>query len=108
MQHYPYGRLFEFDASSDDYQRFLDKDISVTGLLCGNKTKISSGFAREIEKSFDQKILYDGGRRYAWIFPSDLEGKYIKNDAWFEFNFFLPKGSYATVLLEEIAKKELI
>jgi tRNA pseudouridine13 synthase len=107
MQHYPYGRLFELDLSSDDYKRFLAGDISPTGVLCGKRAKYSSGFAKEIEKDFIQEINANGQRRYAWIFPQDIKGIYKAEGAWFEFNFFLPKGSYATVLLEEIAKKEI-
>ena len=61
---------------------------------------------------FEEPILEDiqlvnGERRYAWVFPKDLEGKYREKDFWFELNFFLPKGSYATTLLEEIAKHPL-
>ncbi|MDD2450254.1 MAG: tRNA pseudouridine(13) synthase TruD [Sulfurimonas sp.] len=29
-------------------------------------------------------------------------------EAQYEFNFTLPKGSYATVLIEEIAKRKLL
>ncbi len=107
MQHYPYGRLFEYDGEEKEAKRFLEKDVAVTGLLCGKRAKITSEYAREIEKSFDEAIHADGARRYAWVFPEDIEGKYKEEDAWFEFNFSLPKGSYATVFLEEIAKKEI-
>jgi tRNA pseudouridine13 synthase len=106
MQHYPFGRLFEFD-NQEDYERFVKKDIAPTGLLCGKRAKHSTLYAREIEKSFDEEINADGQRRYAWVFPDDISGKYKSQEAWYEFNFFLPKGSYATVLLVEIAKKEI-
>jgi len=36
-----------------------------------------------------------------------MEGEYKENEAWFEFHFTLPKGCYATVLIEEIAKREI-
>jgi len=107
MQHYPYGRLFWYEHSQEDLQRFFNRDISVTGLLSGKKVKHAQGYAREIEKSFDEEIQADGGRRYAWIFPEEISGKYIENEAWYEFGFTLPKGSYATVFLEEIAKQEI-
>ncbi len=107
MQHYPYGKLYEFDASLEEAVRLKTKDVAPTGLLCGKRAKLSSGYAREIEKSFDETIQADGGRRYAWVFPEDIEGKYIAEEAWYEFHFTLPKGSYATALLEEIAKKEI-
>ena len=107
MQHYPYGRLFEYDGEEGEASRFMQKDVAVTGLLCGKRAKVAAEYAREIEKSFDEKILADGTRRYAWVFPEEIEGRYKEEDAWFEFKFSLPKGSYATVFLEEIAKKEI-
>ena len=107
MEHYPHGRLFDFDGSEHDYTRFKERDISVTGLLCGKKVKVTSGIAREIEKDFDDDINADGARRYAWVYPTDIEGRFNQVEAQYEFNFTLPKGSYATVLLEEIAKKKI-
>jgi tRNA pseudouridine13 synthase len=107
MEHYPYGRLFDFEATEEDFRRFNEKDISVTGLLCGKKVKISSGIARGIEKDFDDEINADGARRYAWVFPQDIEGRFKQEEAQYEMNFSLPKGSYATVLLEEVAKRKI-
>lgn len=108
MEHYPYGRLFEYDQSEHDLKRFNDRDISVTGLLCGKKAKVSNSFARDIEKDYDDNINADGARRYAWIYPTDVEGRFNQQEAQYELNFTLPKGSYATVLIEEIAKRKLI
>nr|WP_321265494.1 tRNA pseudouridine(13) synthase TruD [uncultured Sulfurimonas sp.] len=107
MEHYPYGRLFDFEATQEDFSRFKEKDISVTGLLCGKKAKISSGVSRTIEKDFDDEINADGARRYAWVFPQDIEGRFKQEEAQYEMNFSLPKGSYATVLIEEIAKRKI-
>ncbi|MEA1916670.1 MAG: tRNA pseudouridine(13) synthase TruD [Campylobacterota bacterium] len=103
MMHYPYGRVFEY--SSEDYARFLEKDISPTGLLCGKRVKNSIQTALEIEKEYIQEMQEDGARRYAWVYPQDIESEYKENDAWFELHFSLPKGSYATTLLEELAKR---
>lgn len=108
MEHYPHGRLFEFDGSDHDFERFNNRDISVTGLLCGKKTKYADGIAGTIEKEFTDDVNIDGARRYAWVYPTDVEGRFKDQEAQYEFNFTLPKGSYATVLIEEIAKKELI
>jgi len=107
MQHYPYGRLFDYTGDEEDIQRFNDRNISVTGLLCGKKVKLSSDMAGVIEKDFDDEINVDGTRRYAWIYPTDIEGRFNKIEAQYELNFTLPKGSYATVLLEEIAKRKI-
>ena len=69
---------------------------------------MSSDLAGTIEKDYDDDINADGARRYAWIYPTEIEGRFKEQEAHYEFNFTLPKGSYATVLLEEIAKKKLI
>lgn len=107
MEHYPYGRLFDFDGSDEDLERFNTRDISVTGLLCGNKVRMSSDTAGVIEKDYNDVISADGARRYAWVYPTDLEGRFNKVEAQYELNFTLPKGSYATVLIEELAKKKI-
>lgn len=107
MEHYPHGRLFDFDGSEEDLTRFNERNISVTGLLCGNKVKMSSDMAGEIEKDFNDVINADGARRYAWIYPTDVEGRFNQVEAQYELNFTLPKGSYATVLIEELAKKKI-
>lgn len=108
MEHYPHGRLFDFNESEDDLERFLNRDITVTGLLCGKKVKTSSELAGIIEKDFDDDINADGARRYAWVYPTEVEGRYNSMEAQYEMNFTLPKGSYATVLVEEVAKRKLL
>ncbi len=107
MEHYPYGRLFDYDGSDEDLERFNARDISVTGMLCGKKVKMSSDTAGQIEKDFDDEINADGARRYAWIYPTGVEGRFNPIEAQYELNFTLPKGSYATVLIEELAKKKM-
>lgn len=107
MEHYPHGRLFDFEETQEDLDRFNDRGISPTGLLCGTKVKVASGIAGTIEKDFDDEINADGARRYAWVFPQDIEGRFKPVEAQYEMNFTLPKGSYATVLLEEIAKRKI-
>lgn len=108
MEHYPYGRLFYFDGSDEDLERFNTSNISPTGMLCGKKVKMSSDMAGEIEKDFNDDINADGARRYAWVFPTDVEGRFNAIEAQYELNFSLPKGSYATVLIEELAKRKLL
>ena len=105
MEHYPHGKLFDYDE--EDLERFNDRAISVTGLLCGTKVRHSTGLAGEIEKNFDDEIKADGARRYAWIYPTEVEGRFNQVEAQYEMNFTLPKGSYATVLIEEIAKRKI-
>ncbi len=107
MEHYPHGRLFEYEGAPEDLERFNTRNITVTGLLCGKKARVASGAARNIEKEFDDEINEDGARRYAWIYPTEIEGRFNQVEAQYEMNFTLPKGSYATVLIEEIAKRKI-
>ncbi|MEJ2467907.1 MAG: tRNA pseudouridine(13) synthase TruD [Campylobacterales bacterium] len=107
MMHYPHGRPFEYDGSEEEVERFLERDIVPTGLLVGKRAKRSTGASRVIEKEYDAVHEIDGQRRYAWIFPEEIEGQYRDENAWYELHFTLPKGSYATVLIEEIAKRKI-
>ncbi|PHM16815.1 MAG: tRNA pseudouridine(13) synthase TruD [Sulfuricurvum sp. PD_MW2] len=107
MMHYPYGKIFHYE-SDEEVERFLKRDISITGLLSGKRATRSVGLSEAIEKEYDAiSSGIDGARRYGWIFPEAIEGEYKENDAWFELHFTLPKGCYATVLIEEIAKREI-
>jgi len=106
MLHYPHGKLFSFDEEND-IERFKNRDISPTGLLCGTRVKNSDDIAHTIEKEFSADIAIDGARRYAWVFPTDIEYEYKEDKAWYELHFTLPKGSYATVLIEELAKRSI-
>lgn len=107
MMHYPYGKLFNYEEESE-VERFEKKDISFTGLLSGKRATKATLLAGEIESSYDTITTgIDGARRYGWIFPEECEGEYKENEAWYELHFTLPKGCYATVLIEEIAKREI-
>ncbi len=106
--HYPFGKIFYVEDMPVEAERFWQRQISPTGLLPGRRVKRADGLAREIEKDFDDERIEEfGDRRYAWVFPEDIQGRYKEKEAWYELSFFLPKGSYATVLLEEIAHKKL-
>lgn len=99
MCHYPFGKNFYLEIL-EDTERFYKKDIVPTGLLPGKKALRAKDYARKIEEKYDELIPANGDRRSAWIFPEILEKTYIKEKAWYEFSFILPKGSYATVLVE--------
>ena len=110
MLHYPFGKGFEVlpDEVEEAVKRFEERDSVPSGILIGKKARTSKEDAFLFEEPILEDIqLVNGERRYAWVFPKDLEGKYREKDFWFELNFFLPKGSYATTLLEEIAKHPL-
>lgn len=106
LMHYPHGRPFDFEGD-EEIERFMQREIVPTGLLIGKRAKRSTGFSRVIEKEYDAVHEIDGQRRYAWVFPEGIEGEYRENDAWYELHFTLPKGCYATVLIEEIAKRKI-
>lgn len=107
LMHYPHGRPFEFEGADEEIERFMERDVVPTGLLVGKRAKRSTGVSRTIEKAYDAVHEIDGERRYAWIFPEEIEGKYREEEAWYELHFTLPKGCYATVLIEEIAKRKI-
>jgi tRNA pseudouridine13 synthase len=102
FSHYPYGRIFTIENLEEEAQKFYDRDRVPTGLLCGKRVKLSEGLAFEIEKEFDEKTGTDGARRFAWVFPEELESNYKEDKNWMELQFYLPKGSYATEVIAEI------
>ena len=108
MQHYPYGKLFIND-DTQNHIRFYNHQISPTGLLYGAKSVLAKDLAGQIESKFIDDLLQNelGSRRFAWIFIDHLEFKYKEEIANGEFNFSLPKGSYATILLNLIANREI-
>lgn len=109
MQEYPYGKsspLQDFDRAST---MFTEKKISPTGLLAGAKAQRAFSDARHLEHPFDDEELYalKGDRRYAWVYPENLAFSYNASKQQLRIQFYLPKGSYATTFLEEIAKRSL-
>ena len=103
LSHYPYGKIFNIEDLETESDKFLARDRVPTGLLCGSIVKKSIDLAYEIEKEFDEKVQQeDGARRFAWIFPEDLESNYKEEKNWMEIQFSLPKGSYATEVIAEI------
>ncbi len=109
MKSYPYGKSYPVQDFEKSTREFLDKKASPTGLLCGSKAKRALSDAKHLEEEFDDTELYSlkGDRRYAWIWPEDLAFSYDEKEKSFRIQFYLPKGSYATTFLEEIAKKSL-
>ena len=88
-----------------DGDLFFDKNKKIiTGLLPGRKVKRSTSKAYEIEKEFDDEYVYAKGyRREAWVKVSNIKNKYNKEKEELVLEFDLPKGSYATVVIENIA-----
>ena len=95
-----------FTPKNIPQQDFEDAKVMPTGLLCGRDVFRARDAAREIEEKYDDGFLYEKGlRRPAIIFPKDIEYNYHKDFNIFTIAFTLPKGSYATVFLENIANR---
>ncbi|WP_418179144.1 tRNA pseudouridine(13) synthase TruD [Aliarcobacter lanthieri] len=102
LSHYPFGKIFTIDNVEEEGEKFLVRDRVPTGLLSGKRVKVSENIAFDIEKEFQVDIPEDGARRFAWIFPENLQSNYKEDKNWIELQFYLPKGSYATELIAEI------
>ncbi len=109
LHHYPAGKAFVCEDDEAELPRFIDKGISIAGWLFGGKNIRAEAKAGEVEEKIFQEALpfldkLNGSRRFAWSFLEDVEGVYKEEEAWFEMHFSLPKGSYATVIIEELTK----
>ncbi len=102
FSHYPYGKIFHIENVAEEAEKFYQRDRVPTGLLSGKKTKLAVDDALQFEEEFIKETKEDGSRRFAWIFPSEISSEYKEEKAWFELNFELPKGSYATELISEL------
>ncbi|MEA2047173.1 MAG: tRNA pseudouridine(13) synthase TruD [Campylobacterota bacterium] len=107
MMHYPYGRLFNVENLEEEAKRFMQKDIMPAGLLPGKKTKHAQGSAGIIEAPFIKEIMLNGARRYAWIEVTEISKNYVEEKAQYELSFVLPKGCYATNVLDVLRGKSL-
>ena len=88
---------------------FEQKKIAPTGLLCGAHALRAKNDAYHLEEPFDDTELSSlkGDRRFAWIWPKEVETQYRQDTKSLKVSFTLPKGSYATSFLEEIGKFSL-
>ena len=85
-----------------------ERKLVLTGLMPGKKPWRAKGVAGEIESEFDDMaVLSPGERRVAWTYPSKIRFEYKKEEGFFELSFTLGKGAYATVLLENLANRDL-
>lgn len=95
----------KLSAMEGDVYNLHDRNI-ITGLLPGRDIIRAKGEARKLEEQFDDMFIHEKGyRRDAWIKPQDIKNKFIKDKNWLELEFILPKSSYATVFIENIANK---
>jgi len=85
-----------------------ERKAYISGLLAGKKTWRAQGEAGVIEQDFDDlDVIAHGDRRAAWIYPSKISSSYDKQAQSYHLQFILPKGAYATVLLENLANRNL-
>ena len=102
MSHYPFGKIFFAEDMESEAEKFNKMDRVPTGILPGKRVKRSNAIAAAIEKEYDKELLIDGARRFAWVFPTEVSSEYKEEKNHFELSFSLPKGSYATTLIEEL------
>ncbi len=107
MMHYPYGRVFELESIEEESKRFLEFDIAPSGLLAGKRVSSCEKVAGVIEKKYNEEINENGSRRYAWIKVTDIKKRYVEEKAHYELEFTLPKGSYATNVLDVLRGESL-
>ena len=106
---YPYGKTNFVKDMHQSAQAFELKKIAPTGLLCGANALRAKSDAYYLEEEYDDTELSSlkGDRRFAWIWPKEVETKYDNEAKKLTVDFYLPKGSYATTFLEEIGKFSL-
>ena len=102
LSHYPFGKIFTIEELEEESNKFYERDRVPTGLLSGKRVKNSLDLAYAIEKEYEAQTGEDGARRFAWIFPEEVESNYKEDKNWMELKFYLPKGSYATEVIAEI------
>jgi len=106
---YPYGKPRYVKDMTLSAQAFREGKISPTGLLCGANALRAKSDAGYLEEPFDDTELGSlrGDRRFAWIWPKEVETEYFQESKKLKADFYLPKGAYATTFLEEIGKFSL-
>jgi len=110
------GGLFDVEDVKAEQQRFQKKEITFTGPIYGSKMRWASNEAGDIEKEiFEEENLslelfkkkkVPGSRRVALLYIDAIS--YKSTPEGLRVEFFLPKGSYATVVLREIMKEEVL
>lgn len=106
---YPNGKYNYVKDMMQSSESFKSKQLSPTGLLCGANIERSYSDAYHLEEPYDDTELHalKGDRRFAWIWPQEVETHYAVETQQLNVTFYLPKGAYATTFLEEIGKFSL-
>ena len=103
---YPHGKSGFVKDMQQSAIGFEAQKITPTGLLCGSHALRAQSDAWHLEEPYDDTELVSlkGDRRFAWIWPRQITTEYDRECQRLKVSFALPKGSYATTLLEEIGK----
>jgi tRNA pseudouridine13 synthase len=106
MMLYPHGRTGYVKDMLQSARDFRKRKTAPTGLLCGANALRAKSDAYHLEEPYDDSELTGlrGDRRFAWIWPSEVETSYDREKQKLTVSFYLPKGAYATTFLEEIGK----
>ena len=120
------GSVFRVDSAEELRERLERFEISPSGAIFGIKTVQTEKVPYAVEtavldahglRSSDfhqlvQRCRLEGGRRPLRVPVRDLEWRVEEDDGSGErsvvFDFFLPKGSYATTFLREIMKNDIV
>jgi tRNA pseudouridine13 synthase len=116
MAKWPYGGLFIVTDLPREQERFTRRETVHTGPMFGRKMLPTAGQAAEREEAILRAAgltassfagfgkLLQGTRRHNLVYLDDLAGTVEGTDALLTFT--LPAGSYATILLREVMKRE--
>lgn len=116
MQVVESGGLFVVEDEAVEQARFDNREIVPTGPMCGPKMKSPQAAALDAELAVLEEMelrpehfrtfkkLTPGARRPFIIWPQGLEADRV--DSGVRFQFELPRGAYATVVLREFMKNE--
>lgn len=113
LGHYPFGKCFVCEDLQSESERFLQKDVVPLGLILGKKAyECQNGLALRLENEIFGEFMgflpqLQGSRRYLWSFLENAKCHYVEEKAHFCVEFFLQKGSYATIILEELLQRDL-
>jgi len=92
----------------EEARRFSEFDIVPSGLLPGKRVSRTTKVSELIEKNYDEEVGENGARRYAWIAVTDIKKNHVEEKAQYELEFTLPKGSYATNVLDVLRGSAVI